>query len=270
MRSGLYPEHRMPGALLTVFFVLCPRCGGDSPGLSGRNPSCGGTAGVGPTWDPVTPTPAPAPLWGAVCTEAHTGASASHLLWANVTRQRVSCQSSAALFRRAQVLKFLFPTLLAGRAAPHQGTAVPCLEAAPAQCAPPGRRAGPERSLWTAWHVGSLGFRNVPSFALGRKTKQSGEVLACWRGSSCLGSCLSFCCVFLVIHRKSKAFLSSQPEMLQLGGWGGVGLQENLSGRGWPAELKAGVPAVPWAGWPACPRPCRPRAGPSGAARVWP
>ena len=45
----------------------------------------------------------------------------------------------------------------------------------PPPCAPPSGRVSPERLLWMTWHVGSLGFRKVPSFSLGRKIKQSVE-----------------------------------------------------------------------------------------------
>lgn len=115
----------------------------------------------------------------------------------------------------------------------------------------------PERLLWTAWHVGSLGFRNVPSFALGRKIKQSREVLACWRGQFLFGELSEFLLRFSHDAQEVKAFLSSQPEVLRLGGWGGVGLG-GPEPKGGQQSSKQGCQR-PWAGWPACPHPCRPR-----------
>lgn len=173
VRGGLYPEHTACQMPCSLYFMCCaPRCGEAALVLSpGRNPSCGGTAGVGPTWDPVTPTPAPTLLcWGAVCTEAHAGASASHLLWANVTRQRVSCQSSAALFRRAQVLKF-FPTLLAGRAAPHQAPLLPCLEVAPAPVRLTQQEGESREVAVDSLACWKLGFQERPLFCSWKKNQ---------------------------------------------------------------------------------------------------
>ena len=162
----------MPGALLIVFYVLCPSLWGGSPGpLSREESELRGDSWCGAHLGPSYPHPSThAPLWGAVCTEAHAGASASHLLWANVTRQRVSCQSSAALFRRAQVLKF-FPTLLAGRAAPHQAPLFPCLEVAPAPVRLT-RQEGESREVavdsLACW---KLGFQERPLFCSWKKNQ---------------------------------------------------------------------------------------------------
>ena len=49
----------------------------------------------------------------------------------------------------------------------------------------------------------------------------------------------------------------SQPEVLRLGGWGGVGLGEPER-EGGQQSSKQGCRRS-WAGWPACPRPCRPQ-----------
>lgn len=100
VRGGLYPEHTACQVPCSLYFMCCaPRCGEAALVLSREESELRGDSWCGAHLGPSYPHPSThAPLWGAVCTEAHAGASASHLLWANVTRQRVSCQSSAALF----------------------------------------------------------------------------------------------------------------------------------------------------------------------------
>ena len=172
VRGGLYPEHTACQVPCSLYSLCCaPRCGETALVLSREESELRGDSWCGAHLGPSYPHPSThAPLWGAVCTEAHAGASASHLLWANVTRQRVSCQSLAALFRRAQVLKF-FPTLLAGRAAPHQAPLFPCLEAAPAPVRPT-RQEGESREVavdsLACW---KLGFQERPLFCSWKKNQ---------------------------------------------------------------------------------------------------
>ena len=105
---GLYPEHiacQMPCSLR-------PSLRGDSPGpLSREESELQGTAGVGPTWDAVTHTPAPTLLCGVLSELRLTWGLHVRICCGLMRASSVSAVSPQLLYAEGS-----FATLLTGRA----------------------------------------------------------------------------------------------------------------------------------------------------------